>query len=40
MITNDDKNVANDDVEVEMVVFTKILLNVIMLMIIMLKIML
>lgn len=40
MITNDDKNVANDDVEVEMVVFTKILLNVIMLIIIMLKIML
>lgn len=40
MITNDDKNVANDDIEVEMVVFTKILLNVIMLMIIMLKIML
>lgn len=38
MITNDDKNVANDDIEV--VVFTKILLNVIMLMIIMLKIML
>lgn len=37
MITNDDKNVANDDIEVEMVVFTKILLNVIMLMIIMLK---
>lgn len=40
MITNDDKNVAKDDIEVEMVVFTKILLNVIMLMIIKLKIML
>lgn len=38
-LTNDDKSVANDDIEVEMVVFTKILLNVIMLMIIMLKIM-
>lgn len=38
MITNDDKNVASDDIEV--VGFTKILLNVIMLMIIMLKIML
>lgn len=40
MIINDDKNVVNDDIEVEMVVFIKILLNVIMLMIIMLKIML
>lgn len=41
MITNDDKNVANDDIEFEMVVLLpKILLNVIMLMIIMLKIML
>lgn len=41
MITNDDKNVANEDVEVEMVVLLpKILLNVIMLIIIKLKIML
>lgn len=40
MITNDDKNVANEDVEVEMVVLSpKILLNVIMLIIIKLKIM-
>lgn len=41
MISNDDKNVANEDVEVEMVVLLpKILLNVIMLIIIKLKIML
>lgn len=41
MIINDDKNVVNEDVEVEMVVLLfKILLNVIMLIIIKLKIML